>query len=359
MVTWDDYTFREEKSNNTGAWLESNWARPNGLVIVAASNYDPRGVLPQITIEGVEHTVIADYTSTPYVTYWDWIYSRWLYYYWPWYYRRYWYWYWYRYAPVNSRVVLVVPHQEGTIRARAEGSNIFDHRLRVFTANITPASGKGVRKVAFTDSVKEHVIDRDFCYVECQANDILIAMGNDASPNWALAEIEKVSGPATQELMSIRPAMYNRSVRIRIWRVKQPGTMVLGYYNCNAGRMAVRLMPNVEVYTLTPPTISEPRAYFEIQVEQDEVGNVKRPDWFANLYNTLRHSQNMGLQRAWLREVLERKYDEVGRITGVRVRRIEHWAIPAANAGQIGSDALIFADRAEWLARVVMHDNQW
>ncbi len=358
-ATWSDYTFREEKSNNSGAWLESAWAQPHGLVAIVATNHDPQGIQPSISVEGVEHTVIADQGSVPYTTYYSWPYSRWYWYYYPWYYRYYWYWGWYRYMPVNSRVVLVVPHEAGTIRAKAEGTYIFDHRMRIFTPNITPDEGHAIKRVGFTSSVQAAQINGALATMDCQADDLLLAIGTDASPNYLLADIDKTSGPATQELMNILPTRQNMSVKVRLWRVKAAGTMALTYINCNAGRAMVRAMPNVEEYRTVPPDITEPRAYFEMQVMQNEVGQVTRPDWFNSLYHTLRNNQQTGMARSWLREIQERDTDTVGRVTGVRARRIEHWTIPAANAGAIGDDALIFEDRNEWYARVVAQDNQW
>jgi len=261
--------------------------------------------------------------------------------------------------PVNSRVILVVPHASGTIRAKAEGTYIFDHRMRVFSANISPAPGRAIRRVGFSTSLEIAQVHNQIATMECQADDLLLAFGTDSSPSYTLAEIEKISGPATQELLNILPQRQNMSVRIKLWRIKSAGTMTLGYVHCNAGRGMVRAMPNVEVYRTTPPTITEPRAYFEIQVHQDEVGRVVRPDWFQTLYHTLRNNQQMGLARSWLREIQERRIDTVGRITGVRARKIEHWTIPATHAGSVGPEALLFADRNEWYARVVAHDNQW
>lgn len=358
-VTWSDYTFREEQSNNNGAWLESAWAQPHGLVAIVSSNHDSRGIQPAITVEGVEHTVIADQGSVPYVNYYSWPYARWYWYYHPWYYRYYWYWGWHRYMPVNARVTLIVPHESGTIRAKAEGTYIFDHRMRVFTANITPAGGRAIRRVGFSTSIQTAQVDGPSATMDCLADDLLLAIGTDSSPWYSLADIVKTSGPATQELINIIPSRQNMSVRVKLWRVKGAGTMNLGFVNCNAGRAMVRAMPNVEVYRTVPPTITEPRAYFEMQVRQDEVGRVVRPDWFQGLYHTLRNNQQIGLARSWLREIQERKVDTVGRVAGVSARKIEHWTIPQAYAGSVGPEALLFEDRNEWYARVVAQDNQW
>lgn len=336
MATWGDYAFREERSNNTGDWLESSLVNPNGLVVIATSNRDTGGIQPEIRVEGVEHTVIADHGSVPYRTIFSWPTHRWQFFYWPWNYRRHWNWHWHRFMPVNTRVVLLVPHQAGTIRVRGEGMFVFDHRMRVFDGSVTPPVNRAIKRVAFSPSVQPTTISGANAQVDVQADDLLLATGTDSSPNFALANIAWVSGPARQELLNITPNSQGMGVAIRLWRIKAAGRTSLTYIHCNAGRSALRLMPSVETKTIAPPTVIEPRAYFEIQCEMDENGVVTRPEWFGGLYHALRNNKQMGIARAWLREIQERQLDTVGRISGVRARKIEHWTIPAAFTGSVG-----------------------
>lgn len=353
-----DYTFREELSNNNGATLESTWAKKHGLIVALASNYDPSGVLPSITVNNVQHQVAAEHSSTPYYTYYYYPLHIYYYYYYYWYTVYYWYYLYYYYLPVHTKVMIIVPQENGTIRVSASGNYIFDFRIRVFEGNFTPDAGQTIENVSFVKSAQLPEKPDTTAMIGVKTNDLIFAIGTDASPNYALANLS-YSGPAYQELVSYLAQYQNRSVRVGLWRVKNDGTVSITYQNCNAGRFLQKLYPSVEQKILAPPTISEPRAYFEIVAEKDAFERVKRPQWFESLYASLKHNRTIGLVKNWTRETIEMKRDDLGRPVDTRTRVIEMWAIPASYAGQVGTNALVFPDRATAFARIAMHDNNW
>jgi|GEM_PF-6862468 len=357
-VTWGDYTLKEALSNSDGSWLESTLAKKHGLCVIAATNVSSPGIQPTIKIEDIDHRVILDTGSVPYTTSYNWYHSRYYYRYWYYRYRWYWYYRWHYYHPLNTRVVLIVPTEDGTVRAKAEGSQIFDFRLSVFEAGLTPSANKEVQSVGFSKSIQAPITRGSTARYSFQQDDIVVAIGVDGSRNYALADIS-YNGPAKQELFNILPNYGGVSNRVRVWRIKADGECTLTYNYCHYGRMAIRLMPNAEEKTTVPPSITEDRAYFEIQCEVDAFGNVERGKWFEGLYSTLKNSRNMGLRKSWTREVLETDTDSLGRPVNVKARRIEMWSVPQSKAGSVGSDALLFEDRAEADARIIANDNQW
>lgn len=356
--TQADYIFREELSNNNGAALESAWAKKHGLIVAVASNYDPSGVLPTISVNNIQHQVASEQSSTPYYTHYYAPLAVYYYYYYYWYHAYYWYYIYNRYLPVNSKVLIIIPQENGTIRLTASGNYIFDFRVRVFEGAFTPDSGQTIEQVSFVKSADIPERMNVNAVIQAKTNDLVFAIGTDSSSNYALADIS-YSGPAYQELMSYLAQYQNRSVRVKLWRIKNDSQVQLTYINCNAGRFAQKLYPSVTQKVTVAPTITEPRAYFEIAAEKDAFERVTRPRWFNALYAQLKQNRTIGMLKNWTRENIEVKYDQLGRPIDVRTRVIELWTIPQANAGQVGTEALIFPDRATAFARIVAHDNNW
>lgn len=358
-VTWGDYTFKEEKSNNTGDWVESTLAKQHGLVVITALGVSATGVQPEIQVEGVDHAVICDAASVPYRTRYNLARQAYYYGYYPYVSRHHWYHHWNRWMQVNSRVVAVVPSADGTVRARATGDDITELRMRVFEPSLTPSANKTIQRVGFSDSMSAAKVQGATASVDVLADELLLVIGTDSSPNYQLADVAFTSGPSKQTLLDIVPYSDGTSVRMKLWRMKANGTALLTFTNCNAGRAVYRLMPNIEEGIITPPAIGETLAYFEMQGEMDACGQIAWPKWWPGLYHTLRNDLSAGFRKMWIREDVEADVDSLGRTTDVRTRVIAQLGIPAANVGSVGSDALIFENLAEADARIIAQDNQW
>jgi len=346
-VTINDYVFREELSNSNGSQLESNLAKKNGLVIIEASDQNAEGRPPELSVSGTNHARILDHNSSNYQSFFDSrrnIYRYWFY---PYYNGWYWYWYYSRIPPIVTRCVMVVPSEDGTIRATASGLNMVDLRVRVFDGSFSPDANFQLDSMSYASGIETARIDANDAFFDVKKDDVLVAMGTDTSPQASIADITYV-GPAFQELDTQLTVRGGFSTVVKILRIKADGQAKLTYINCNDGRFAKRLIPATKERVIAPPVISEPQAFFKVSVEQDAFGNFKRPDWFrAVMFNLRKNDTGVGLRRRWTYENTEFTHDEVGRLTDVRTRVLEQWAVPQANAGQIGAEAVIYSDFAE------------
>jgi hypothetical protein len=357
-VTWADYTLAEALSNNDGTRLESALATKHGLILALVTQEDPLGVLPEVKIDGVEAVTVGDFGSVPYKTKYNWYYNRYYYNWYGGYSRHYWYNRYARYMPVVSRLYLIVPQAGGSIAVTGIGNNIVEMRVLVFTPHITAGANFTVDRVGFSNSVAAAKVQGEDAYYPVLADDLLVAIGTDSSPNYASASIA-YNGPSMQELMTQVTSSGGTSTCVRVWRIKAGGQAKLTYSVCNAGRTAFRLMPNVQERVITPPSPQETRSFFEIQGLVDENGVVTRPTWFPGLYGNQKNATTYGLRRSWVRENENVTMDALGRVTGVNARVIEQWTVVTTAIATVGADALIFTDRAEADARIVMLDNQW
>ena len=237
MATWDDYTLLEEKSNNDGAWLESSQVKKDGLVIIIAGNHDVNGAFPEIEWDGVTAQLLVDETSAPYEAgtytvrerHYHYVYSHGR----QWYYTS----HAVQYHETNARVVILMPKEDGTLRFHAEGNGIYYLAGRIFQSNITPESGYALKGVSFAKSIQLPRVVGAQAIFQPQANEIIMAIGTDGSPNAALADIT-FSGPAYQELWSKLLQLEGFSVRIKFWRIKEAGKTILTFQNCSAGRLS-------------------------------------------------------------------------------------------------------------------------
>jgi len=187
-----------------------------------------------------------------------------------------------------------------------------------------------------------------------QADDLIIAMGVDASSNAALADVS-LSGPGSQALLDFFPVYAARSVRIKVWRATSTAEARIAYSNCQVGRMAASLRPNVKVVQTTYPTVTEPYAYVETQVELTSQGRVVRPKWLDNIRIAQAYATNLGLRKRWVQESMGSHESGI-----TRARIIEMWKIDKDLLSLVPAEEA-FVYQTEQLAedRVTALDQGW
>ena len=363
-ATWSDFTLTGSTSGSGAGSLTVDGVQANDLIIAAVACRGYNGEVPSVGISGVSASKIIDKNSAPYHGYY-W-YNRWYYYYywyyynWYWYYR-YWYW-WYDYPAVLAKVVVFRADEAGTATVNfSEPSGVatvFSTLLKVWHPNIAVGANEGVKEVSFVESAASPTVRGYRASMSVSEDDLLLAMGVDNSPNYALADIA-ISGPSTQTLLDFFPQYAGKSVRAKLWRVKSNADAALSYSNCYIGRMVQRLTPNVTVVQTSYPTITDPYAYIEFQPNLTAAGRISRPRWFEALRTNQAWATNFGLRKRWMKQPIGPTENQKGSPV-LRTRITEMWKIDADLVSQVpAGEAYVYEDEATAEDRVTALDRGW
>jgi len=364
MATWSDFTLTGSTSGSGAGALTLSGVQENDLIVTAVACRGYNGEVPSIQLGGISASTIFDKNSAPYNGYyWG---SRWNYRYpyynYNWYYQyRYWYW-WYGTPIVLAKVQVFRADEAGSVTidfSEPSGvGTIFSTTLKVWHPNIAVGGSEAISELGFVESAKAATVSGYQASIDVGQDDLLLAMGVDNSANYASANIS-VSGPSTQELLDFFPTYANRSVRIKLWRVKTDATAALTYANCYIGRMAEKLTPNVHVVQTAYPTVTEDYAYIEFQPNLTAAGRIVRPRWFEALRTSQAYATNFGLRKRWMNQAAGVTENENGEPV-TRARITEMWKIDKTLQGSVPvNEAYMYADEATAEDRVTALDLGW
>lgn len=364
MATWDDFTLVANVTGASAGSLTLAGVQKNDLIVTAAATSGIAGEVASIATKGVPTTKIIEKNSVPYRAYWHG--KRWVYW-WPYYYY-YWYWYWawwpwwYSGLHVNVKLCLYRADDQGDLTVEftepSGAGTIFSTVARAWRPSIAVGAGEEVSSVSFAESSQAPVTQGVVASLPVATDDLLLAIGVDHSPDYQTANV-LLSGPANQELLDFFPVYANRSVRVKLWRIKSDTTAQLTYQNCYIGRMVQKLHPNVEVVQTAYPTPPEDVAYIEFQPELTTAGRVARPHWFEALRQDLAWSESFGLRKRWMREISSVTESEEGEPIS-RVRIIEMWKIPKGKLVSVpAGEAYVYDDEQTAEDRVTALDQGW
>ncbi len=381
---WNDFILADEKVATSWGSISSNAVQQHSLIIAYAAHYDPYGSAPAIKLSGVSHRVILEIPTQPYRVwfpyhvYWrfyaiygyfpSYAYLVAYYYYgvYPWW-IRYWRYYWSGRWRVCANVVIAFADAAGQITMEGVGAYFVAMKLRVFTTQLSTPPDKAVVKVNFQRSDALPRFYHPYAgEIDVLEDDIVVLMGIEYSPYWwNYLNLVVSSAPNTQTLLDEHPRWITwpyGATLVRILRVKGNGKIGFLWNYARAGVAAIRLTPNVEVRTVTFPSIPpESFVYFEIQTVEDAFGNDAYPKEFLAFIKSMGGRRDYGVFRAWKREETDSVKDENGREVFTGWKIVEIWRAPQSAYSLIQQipNVLVFEDYQSLKARITYHDERW
>lgn len=365
MVTWGDFTLVGSTTGTGAGTLSITGVQQNDLIIACAAvrtmSFLHSPSQPYMQPSGIDTTELFSKNSIPEEAQWVYYpYAYWRYWYYPYYGYYWWYWqrrWWLRYPVVVSRISVWRADSAGTVSVEFSDPSgwgtIYATALRVWKPNISVGQNMAIRSIGFAESAQGASGIGVVASMPVVQDELLLAMGVDTTYFGGGNFV--VSGPSVQELIDFNPVYAYRTARIKLWRVKTTTTATVTYSFCNAGRMLMKFVPNVDVYQVSRPVAQEPEIYVEIQADLTSSGRIIRPRWFEALRSEYAWSPSMGLRKRWTREATTS-----GEGKDARARVIEMWKFPAsANASIPEGQAYTFVSVLDAEARVRAHDLGW
>ncbi|MDD3494040.1 MAG: hypothetical protein PHZ19_11160 [Candidatus Thermoplasmatota archaeon] len=261
-------------------------------------------------------------------------------------------------AGIAGRISIYVASDTGTAYVNffdPSGRNaIVQKALYAWRPNVSTGENESIRSFGFAPSAQGPSTSGTTMIMPVIADDLLLTTGmstNSTSGTFSL------SGVTAQALVSFSASYGSAKTGISLWRIGQTGTASVSAAGYNHGRMAMKIVPYVEVVQTVLPSSPPDLDYIfvEIPAVLTSSGQVIRPRWFNSLRSTYAWDINLGVRKRWLKDAPIIEHD-----APAQARLVELWKFPKAALSSIpASEAYVFNDEQTAEDRVTYYDLGW